>query len=641
MWVNKLKLGRIAHCAAACIPSRRAAFAATVALFAALGAQATTYWLGTGANASDSNDGTSKDAPFATWEYAFTKAGSANANVLNVLPGTYTVTAVPTTWTSRNDVTIQGVDADGNPLTSAAAASAVVVDGAGLGTIAPIRASFRTVFAGITFRNGKGAATTGAAIHLGGTGTSGVTYQGLSVSNCVFEACTGGPAVYSAAIGGDVFEGCIFSHNANSAGNATALHKATASGVNPLSFKNCTFARNDGSGASGDGKGVAVYSIRPVDFADCTFDSNTNTARGVALYLSCAGASNRFERCTFTGNANVKSASSAGLDGSGGVLYVGQANSTNVFANCTFSGNSATAGGGCVMLRYGRFVAEDCTFTGNSAAYGTAVASSYQDSGASASFVRCTIYGNTATDGSIVGMGTGGALAMSDCEISGNTYSTFGVASITADSSIERCIFRANTTPSSETSDSNAKAALRITAGTAANCLVACNTNVWAGSNGAGVYLSGGTLKNCTVVGNHSVGSYPGVNSSNCSIVNTVICGNTYTGKKIYNMSCFSYCVCDGTANSDATWKGRPGCSIVANLADYGFADAANGGYTLKKASPLRNAGDNSAWSGIAATDLNGKARINPDDKVDDAAIVDIGCYEFFASNAGLMIFFR
>ena len=47
MWVNKLRIGRIAHYAALCIPSRRAAFAATVALFAALGAQATTYWLGT------------------------------------------------------------------------------------------------------------------------------------------------------------------------------------------------------------------------------------------------------------------------------------------------------------------------------------------------------------------------------------------------------------------------------------------------------------------------------------------------------------------------------------------------------------------------------------------------------------------
>ena len=127
---------------------RVAIFAAAMA-FAALGAQAgTTYWLGTGAGASDSNAGTSKDAPFATWEHAFTQAGSANGNVLNVLPGTYTVTAVPTTWTSRNDVTIQGVDADGNPLTSATAASAVVVDGAGLGTIAPIRASFRTVFTG-------------------------------------------------------------------------------------------------------------------------------------------------------------------------------------------------------------------------------------------------------------------------------------------------------------------------------------------------------------------------------------------------------------------------------------------------------------------------------------------------------------
>ena len=640
MWVNKMKIGRIVHCAAACIPSRRAAFVATVALFAALGAQAATYWLGTGANASDSNDGTSKDEPFATWEYAFNKAGSADGNVLNVLPGTYTVAAAPATWaTSRNDVTIQGVDADGNPLASAQAASAVVVDGAGLGTIAPVKASIRTTISGITFRNGRGAATTGAAIHMQGTGLD-IKNQAFVVSNCVFEVCIGGPAVYSAARGGNGYEGCVFFRNANSVGNATAIHIAGRY-PKPMTAKGCRFVGNDGSGASSDKMGVVVYSISPVEFSDCTFDSNTNTARGVALYLDCAGASNHFERCTFSGNANVKSASSAGLDGSGGVLYVGNNNSTNVFVNCTFAGNSATGGGGCVMLRLGRFVAEGCTFSGNSATHGTAVASSYDKSGASSSFVRCTISGNMATDGSIVGMGTGGALAMSDCEISGNTYSTYGVSSITADSSIERCIFRANTTPTSETSDSNAKAALRITAGTAANCLVACNTNVWSGSNSAGVFLDGGTLKNFTVVGNHSVGSYPGVNSSYCSIVNTVICGNTYTGKNIYNMSCFSYCVCDGTKNSDATWNSRPGCSVVANLADYGFTDAANGEYTLRKGSVCRNAGDNSAWSGVAATDLNGKMRINPDDKVDDAAIVDIGCYEFFASNAGLIIFFR
>lgn len=287
------------------------------------------------------------------------------------------------------------------------------------------------------------------------------------------------------------------------------------------------------------------------------------------------------------------------------------------------------------MLRQGRFVAEDCTFIGNSAAYGTAVASSYQDSGASASFVRCTISDNTASGGSILEMGRACGLSMTDCEISGNIYSAYGVSSVTADSSIERCIFKANTTPASETSDSNPRAALRITAGTAANCLVACNTNVWTGSSSAGIHISGGTLKNCTVVGNHSLGAYPGVNSSSCSVVNSVICGNTSTGKKIYNMTCFSYCVCDGTENSDATWNGRPGCSIVANLADYGFTDAASGDYTLKKASPLRNAGDNSAWSGIAdAKDLAGKARINED-------VVDIGCYEFFMSNSGMTIFVR
>ena len=618
----------------------QAAAAAMMALAIAAQSTAATYWLD--AAATGTGDGLSRENAFTTWETAFSATGGANGTLLNVLPGTYTLATAPATWgTSRNDVTIQGVDADGNPLASAQAAAAVVVDGAGLGTIAPIRASFRTTITGITFRNGKGAASTGAAIHLIGTGNSGVTYQGLSVSNCVFEACTGGPAVYSAAIGGDVFAGCVFSRNANSAGNATALHKYNSSGVNPLSVKNCTFVGNDGSGSSGDGKGVAVYSVRPVDFADCSFDSNTNTARGVALYLQCGGASNHFEHCTFSNNANVKSVTKAGLDGSGGVLYVGQANSTNVFANCTFAGNSANGGGGCVMLRMGRLVAEDCTFAGNSAAYGTAVASSYEKSGASASFVRCTLSGNAASAGSIVTMGTECSLSMTDCEVSGNTYSTCGVSSITADSTIDRCVFRANTTPASETSDSNAKAALRLTAGTAANCLVACNTNLWTGSSAAGVSISGGTLKNCTVVGNHSVGTYPGVSSSYCTIVNTAICGNTGTGAKIVNMSCYSYCVCDGTANNDTAWNNRPGNRIVEDLADYGFADAVKGDYTLKGTSPLRNAGDNGVWSGIDALDLAGMPRENAEDMVNGVAVVDIGCHEWYGANKATVILMR
>ena len=640
MWANKLKLGRIAHCAAACIPSRRAAFAATVALFAALGAQATTYWLGTGANASDSNDGTSKDAPFATWEYAFTKAGSANANVLNVLPGTYTVTAAPATWaTSRNDVTIQGVDADGNPLASAQAASAVVVDGAGLGTIVPVRASIRTTISGITFRNGKGAATTGAAIHMQGTGTGDIKEQGFAVSNCVFETCTGGPAVYSEARGVNDFEGCVFSRNANSVGNATAIHFG-GSYAGSMTAKGCRFVGNDGSGASSDGKGVAVYSIFPVDFSDCTFDSNTNTARGVALYLSRAGASNRFERCTFRNNVNDATVGATGLTGSGGVAYVG-AVSTNVFVGCTFEGNSAAAGGGCVSLRYGRFVAEDCTFTGNTTTYGSAITYAYKDSGSSALFSRCTISENTAPDGAVVEVNSGCQLVLSRCDILGNTYTKAESSAVlirSADSLVDSCAFRANTTgPLAGGASVGTKytTAIRVAAGTVRNCLVVCNTNLI--SKGAAIYSSGGTVLNCTVVGNRTAsehaGIYPSTSKSvrNCILADNVN-PNDASKNQVMNYSSFEYCFADANVSA-SNWDSQTG--NVRNAGGPGFVDAANGDYTLLKGSVCRNAGDNGAWSDIAdAKDLAGKARINED-------VVDIGCYEFFMSNSGMTIFVR
>ena len=381
MVVVKIKIGRIALFA--------------TALFA-VPAMATTYWLGTGEAASDDNPGTSKDAPFASWNAAFTAAGNANNNVLNVLPGIYTCSSAPSTWgTSRNDVTIRGVDVDGNPLETAAAAAAVIIDGNALGTIAPIRASFRTVFSGLTFRNGLGTDSDGAAIDVQGTGSGGVDEQGFAVSNCVFASCTGGPAVLCKAVGGAHFVGCTFSGNANTAAYATCIRKECPRAGHPLVIESCTFENNSGSGQSTDGKGLCVSSLSEMLVADSVFTGNSNSARGVALGFASTGTSNRIERCTFRNNVNDATVGETGLTGSGGVAYVG-AVSTNVFVGCTFEGNSAAAGGGCVSLRYGRFVAEDCTFTGNTTTYGSAITYAFKDSGSSALFSRCTISENTA-----------------------------------------------------------------------------------------------------------------------------------------------------------------------------------------------------------------------------------------------------
>ena len=86
MGANKMKLGRIVHCAADSIPSCRAAFAATVALFAALGAQATDFvstgvvrYVDNQTGDDETGDG-SEEHPYATINRLFGhKCGSLQA----------------------------------------------------------------------------------------------------------------------------------------------------------------------------------------------------------------------------------------------------------------------------------------------------------------------------------------------------------------------------------------------------------------------------------------------------------------------------------------------------------------------------------------------------------------------------------
>ena len=655
MWVNKMKIGRILYCAAACIPSRRAAFAATVALFAALGAQATTYWLGTGNAASDANPGTDINAPLASWNAAFAKAGEANGNVLNILPGTYTLSEAPATWSaSRTGVTIQGVDSEGNPITSSDGASAVVVDGNGLGTIAPVRASLNMVFSGITFQDGKGASSSGAAIGVDRTGSS-VTEQGFVVSNCVFSACTGGPAVYCKALGGAVFVGCKFTGNANAAASATCIAKENPKSGCPLVVESCTFESNSGSGQSTDGSGVCINSTSEMHVSDSTFTGNTNSARGVVFCFNGTAVSNHVERCAFANNANEASVTTSGLAGSGGVAYGKMQNTTNVFESCTFDGNSAAGGGGCISLRYGRLVAEDCTFTGNSAAHGSALVYSYQNSGSSAVFNRCTISGNVATssDGAIARMGAGCSLNLSESVVSGNTYSATsssgGIVLQTADSAAECCMFQFNTTPalaSGASVGTHYLSALYATAGTVENCLVVCNTNLL--SHGAGIYSNGSgvSVVNCTVAGNRTANAYAGIypSSTENSVRNCIFADNVNPDDsskvQLMNYVAFQYCFADANVTA-ANWTGRTGNILSPSGAL--FADAAAGDWTLAKSSVCRDAGTNAPWTddGTAAGtlladvfDLAGKARIVGD-------TVDIGCYEWFSENKGLSIIVR
>ena len=101
MWVNKMKIGRIVHCAAACVSSRRAAFVATVALFAALGAQAADFVSTGGVHYVDNQTGDDKtgdgsaEHPYATINKAVSLM--AKEDIVRIRPGKVYVLDAPIT----------------------------------------------------------------------------------------------------------------------------------------------------------------------------------------------------------------------------------------------------------------------------------------------------------------------------------------------------------------------------------------------------------------------------------------------------------------------------------------------------------------------------------------------------------------
>lgn len=633
-----------------------------VSVVTAATASADTYWLDAGATGT--GDGSSKENAFTTWNEAFAAAGSANGNVLNVLPGTYTLTVAPAQWGSgRQNVTIRGVNADGDPLESA---GAVEINGGGSYQIARCNTAINLVISGIRFAHGLGGTSAGAAIDVRKSGTAPYsTNQGFAVSNCVFDSCTGGPAVYCLAAGASRFVGCEFRNNANTSA-ATCISAFNASADYPLHVENCTFTGNDGRGQTSEGAGTCFGSAYPARFSGCAFEGNFNSSRGVAMSLD-GSVSNRFENCTFRLNRNEQ-ASPTYANGVGGVLYCrSTSNTTNVFVSCTFDGNWASSHGGVAAIRGTTlFVAEGCAFTGNESGQGAAVISVGPISGVAdsspvaVSLSDCEISGNVATNatlsasegwivdlrgnGSKGNTGNSGSLEMARCAVTGNLYTKGGVNVGKAGSLVDRCEFKFNATPPlAEGASPGAESifCVNASAGTVQNCLLACNTNRLASGAALNVANAGTSVLNCTVVGNRAAGKSASnaecagiVADGNAAVRNCIFADNAYSSGEIQliNYASFEYCFADANLKSPSLWNGNTGNLRSAD--GPGFADAANGDYTLASTSPCRNAGDNTLWAGVVdATDLAGNARL--------VGTVDLGCYEWFDTTQPTVLSFR
>lgn len=189
------------------------------------------------------------------------------------------------------------------------------------------------------------------------------------------------------------------------------------------------------------------------------------------------------------------------------------------------------------------------------------------------------------------------------------------------------------------------------------NCIVRNNT----GQDTGGVRMSGspaGTMANCLIVGNNANGTIGGVslesgihyvynntivnnnqvsssNTSRCGVrlnvnsnlvfANNVVWGNKANGEvQADQMEIHATYASDRAATyflNNAVVHASVGTNTIAlSSADPGFADAANGDYTLLETSSLVDAGENTKAQGIE--DLAANTRIS-------GTTVDIGCYEY------------
>ena len=160
------------------------------------------------------------------------------------------------------------------------------------------------------------------------------------------------------------------------------------------------------------------------------------------------------------------------------------------------------------------------------------------------------------------------------------------------------------------------------------------NCAIW--SNGVqGVWILVGALRNSLVWGHRtSHADYPAgirLNGSSASLYNCTAAGNTAAAAARADLYMTA-----GTAKNNiavaATVSGGTSANNLFNV-NPNFKNALAGNFRLSAGSPAIDAGDNDAWSGLAAScDLDGNDRIK-------RKVVDIGCYEY--NGTGLLIFVR
>jgi hypothetical protein len=279
----------------------------------------------------------------------------------------------------------------------------------------------------ITLNQGSGYGTldlSGGNISIQGPGANALTINGEGHST-VFTVDSGCTATienlkitggYSPDNGGGVENlGTLGVANCSISGNSSSIGGGIYN-YGSLSLTDCTITDNvSSSGGGGVGNAGALT------ISDCTIESNTVTSSsGGGITIN--GGPVRITDSTISGN----SASSGGgvyiyqgsvyfgnsyidnnkaVNGKGGGLYLSNGGGTATFVGCTISGNSTSSQGGGIA-EYGStgLLLTDSTVSDNSARIGGGLS----DEDSPATLIDCTISGNSASEkgGGIFNNGT-------------------------------------------------------------------------------------------------------------------------------------------------------------------------------------------------------------------------------------------
>ena len=254
---------------------------------------------------------------------------------------------------------------------------------------------------------------------------------------------------------------------------------------------------------------------------------------------------------------------------------------------------------------------------------------------------NCVVANGYAAGGGNIRLNGAGALVV-DCVVTNGTADWSRGGNIYAyPGRVSRCLVANGTVKAGGTDTGDAGNVYLGLSAVMENCLVrdgSVQDNVAGNANG--VYLADESrLVNCTIVKNRtdSRALVPAVNAgaSTVRVVNCAIYGNGGTAAREWgsaNGACYVNCA---TASGAAITGGT---GNISTLTDSAFTDYAGGDYTPMKDGVLFNAGtsrsDYLAYGAISQVDLTGARRSM-------GACLDIGCYEFPAPAAGLLIFVR